>query len=1450
MKTYLISVLAALLTLPFLLWAQDAPLPKPIKALMITGGCCHEYATQKFILSRGISARANVEWTIVHQGGKSTDAKIPYYTNKDWHKGFDVVVHNECFANVEDKAFIENILKPHREGLPSIVVHCAMHSYRKNDPDKRWKAYLGVDSPGHGPHYAYKVDNIRPDHPAIRGFGSSWTTPKGELYHVREVYDTATPLAEATRKDGKTKDVCIWVNQYGKGKVFGTTIGHYKETMEQPEFLDMITRGLLWAVGKLDDPIAASPAEKFIAKQIGEVGKPATATPAAAPKTSATKTTLKENLAFRQPASGSPHQAGRDHMYAFDGNAETRWCGPNNNAGHTLQVDLGKPRQISGIRILWEQASRLYQYKIEGSADGKTWNVIADQTKRKKVEKLHELDVKAYDIRHVRLTPTKLEPGGWGSIWEMEVLGTKNVKRPDILQGEAGSGLTKSGGKIQVPDGYTGSLFGDASKLGYPTCLTWGSDNWLYVGLDPNGSLGKDPKHNGRIVRARDLDGDGEADEFQTCVEGIQVPPLNTFNPRGIFVHGKHMIVLHPPELSAFTDTDGDGVFEDREVLVKDISAPELVKARGADHCTNGFMPGIDGWLYIAVGDFGFVKAVGADGKEMQLYGGGIVRVRPNGAHLELYARGLRNVYDVAVSPTLECFTRDNTNDGGGWNVRLSHVIGGGAEYGYPYLFKNFPDDRIPRLEDYGGGSPCGSLWLDEPTAQGLFTCDWGRSKIYLHSLEANGADYTSDQKEFIGIPRPTDMDVDFEGRLYISSWEHGGFRYSNDGVGFVAAASPSNASAFNTEFATASEAELLALHVSPSHKQRLHAQIELVLRQAKGTVPELAKLAADTSRPLNTRTAALFTMLQLSPRKAHPYIATLAQEDDPIRPLALRALSDRRRTASKTDLQILNWGLQSKDPKARLQAAIGLGRIGNDTSAVELIKVLGDEDPLVRHAAVKSLTHLEAVQPCLRRLSSKAAALNPDTMLGLTQVLDGLHNEKVVQGLIEEVKVRPSRALYQALCRLYHKEDKWSGKWWGTRPDTRGPYYSPVTWEQTPVIAAALKEAMTKDETTRKLLLSELPRHRIKLEGFTDMLLATAAKDPAFAETALDVLMDESSIPASAIPFLTKLGMDETKTGQRRGHALQALAKVDDSRAASEAALQVMANVGSDHEKGFKGARNEYLRSGKRAKDIEVFIQQAPNSPDALAIVTSIAGATRGDKNAKMAANTYIANALDDDAQAVAILNAINTLKLGTFSDQIRVLATSDRPAVSKRAQQVAKNLKIDINPSDPNQLIGQMKYEDVVKIVNATKGDPKAGATFFQTTGCVACHTVSKDEPLKGPYLGDITTRYNRTQLTESILKPNAVVATAFASHWFQMKDKTAHMGFIIRESGEEIEIRNIAGLPAVLKTSEIAKRGKQEASMMPPGLCNAIKPADLASMLAYLEFLAAKKAGELGN
>jgi type 1 glutamine amidotransferase len=55
-----------------------------------------------------------------------------------------------------------------------------------------------------------------------------------------------------SEQDGRTYPIA-WTNQYGKARVFGTTFGHSDDTFRDPVFLSLVSRGLLWAAGRLKD---------------------------------------------------------------------------------------------------------------------------------------------------------------------------------------------------------------------------------------------------------------------------------------------------------------------------------------------------------------------------------------------------------------------------------------------------------------------------------------------------------------------------------------------------------------------------------------------------------------------------------------------------------------------------------------------------------------------------------------------------------------------------------------------------------------------------------------------------------------------------------------------------------------------------------------------------------------------------------------------------------------------------------------------------------------------------------------------------------------------------------------------------------------------------------------------------------------------------------------------
>jgi type 1 glutamine amidotransferase len=263
-------ILAALCAFVGASRAEDV---KPIKALLVLGGCCHDYDKQKDILKKGIEERAHVEVTIAHDPDKGTKHLNPVYEKTDWCKGFDVVIHDECAADVKDLAIIETILKPHKDGIPGVNLHCSMHCYRSEGwPQKTtpWFEFTGLATTGHGAQLPIEITYADKEHPIAKTL-ENWTTINEELYNniQGKLLDTGHILARGKQvsknKEGKENvadNIVTWTNTYnGKTRVFSTTLGHNNATVQDPKYLDLVTRGLLWSCDKLNDSYLKTPAK-------------------------------------------------------------------------------------------------------------------------------------------------------------------------------------------------------------------------------------------------------------------------------------------------------------------------------------------------------------------------------------------------------------------------------------------------------------------------------------------------------------------------------------------------------------------------------------------------------------------------------------------------------------------------------------------------------------------------------------------------------------------------------------------------------------------------------------------------------------------------------------------------------------------------------------------------------------------------------------------------------------------------------------------------------------------------------------------------------------------------------------------------------------------------------------------------------------------------------------
>jgi len=1050
-------------------------------------------------------------------------------------------------------------------------------------------------------------------------------------------------------------------------------------------------------------------------------------------------------------------------------------------------------------------------------------------------------------------------------------------KKNDQLPERSDAEILKT---VTLPEGYEATVFAKPPQGGYPTSVSAAVDGTVFVAIDENGSLGRDRnepgKAHGRVVRMRDTKGEGHADEFKTFCE--------VESPRGVIWDGPKgngpgvLYVMHPPNLTAYYDDNGDGVADRQEDILTGLGFD--LGFRGADHTTNGCRLAIDGFIYIAMGDYGCINARAKDGTTLTHRGGGIVRIRPDGTGLELVVEGTRNIYDVSVSPTLDIFTRDNTNDGGGWNDRLSFHPPG-AHMGYPMLFKNFNEDMIETMADFGGGSPCGSLWLDEPSLpKGLFTVEWGVGGIFYHDdLVPNGAGFkltnavstdpkpaylrpATPQKKWLALTRPTDMDVDASGALYITSWEGATFNYNGPFAGYVLRVTKKDKPAVAVpDLATAGDDVVLGALLSESGVLRQAAQREFVHRatdenKASGIGMMLGMAMGQKQLKLTPaqRVAALYTAVQMKHKVSPggPAAPLPLLRDPDLVEFVLRALADYADKPEEVPSDLFTPHLADPNPRIREAAVIALRRLHKADSAQAILPLVADQDSIIAHLAFRALRELKGSQVCLTALDSADEKVKP----GALKALYGIYEPTVVDGLIQRLPGAQGelrRGILNALCRLANQDAPYEDPkvWWSTRPDTTGPVYQPIAWSETDKISAALKTALdTSSADDSKWLVSRMYQCKVAFPGLVELMLAKAGSDTPAKLTAIEgMVRNDNSMPPEAIAALKSITANENEAPDLRTRALRVFIRCAENGTVFPGAVDALAPLAGHDLPDAKltAVFEDFTRGGHNAKwvgDYSRFLHGTDAAKRQLAatVLVNLATGRVGRENEREAAKTTVIKSFDRPQTAAALLTAIARTGAKPFAEQVKANLNNPDNAVAEAALFAYQKLGLK-DTGAPQQLIGAMKYDEIFAAVQKG-GDAKEGQQMYLKAGCIACHTINPDEPPKGPILSAVAKIYDRAALTESILKPSAKIAQGFESQWFKTKKGEQIEGFVVREGGDSVDVRNIAGQAMTLEKADITERGKRDVSIMPEGLLNSFTPVDLQNLLAWLESLRSAK------
>ena len=586
------------------------------------------------------------------------------------------------------------------------------------------------------------------------------------------------------------------------------------------------------------------------------------------------------------------------------------------------------------------------------------------------------------------------------------------------------------GGLPAVAKGWSIERVAEAPEILYPTAIVAAPDGTLYLGSDPMDMPGPPTAPIDRILAVRGGKTTTFADKLWS-VMGLE------------WIDGT-LYVVHAPFLSALRDNDGDGKADSRVDLITGLG-PELPGFNGInDHIASGVRLGMDGFLYISVGDKGIPRGIARDGTRIQLFGGGVIRIRPDGTGLEIVSTGECNPLSVALSATDEIFTYGNDDDSKKWPNSLTHHIVGG-HYGYPYQFLTSPRRALPIMGGQIGGSGAQGICYNEDGLPAeyrgnLFFCDWGLQTVLRFEIRKAGGTFTIVRrtplvtKGDVGDFRPFSLAVSADGAsLWLVDWAYNGwldpkaksgrlFRLSYSGSGAVQPAPrPSGQDP---------AARLKALD-HPALSVRLESQ-RILAGMGPTVVPRLTD-RLKSGGPEAGRLHALWALDAIgSPEARQAIDSVMSDSSAKVRLQAARSVGIRRDRAALTDLSRL---LKDRDAAVRREAAIAIGKLGDVRAAPTLYAALDEADRFAAWSVRRAIRRLEAWD----KGALVDAMLDDRRAVSALDLTDEAWAVPVVEALTEVLGRAISPAVrgrvIANLSGLYRRYPEWSGSWFGTNP-------------------------------------------------------------------------------------------------------------------------------------------------------------------------------------------------------------------------------------------------------------------------------------------------------------------------------------------------------------------------------------------------------------------------------
>ncbi len=997
---------------------------------------------------------------------------------------------------------------------------------------------------------------------------------------------------------------------------------------------------------------------------------------------------------------------------------------------------------------------------------------------------------------------------------------------------------------LQVPDGFMIEKVAGSDLVSYPMFASFDNQGRLFVTestgetISTEEMLENPPYH---ILLLEDFDGDGTFDESKVFADSLTYPTGATF-------YNGSLYVASAPDLLRFTDTNGDGISDKREVLLTGWTLNNNGAVMG------GPFFGPDGWLYITDARRGF-KIETKEGEVLEGKGARIWRCRPDGTELEwLSGGGFDNAIELDFMPsgetigTMTYFTEPKN----GFRDALMHWVEGGV---YPKPYPVIEEDRLkltgglmpvmttlPRVAHSGLSRYIGPGFGHEFQGN-FFSVQFNTGRMMRHIMTPVGATFRTEDEPFMISTvldiHPTDLEEDANGSLLVV--DTGGWFIAGCPLSVVAEAkqkggiyriSKIDAPVVDDPWGRRVDFNLLSPHKvatymgDPRPAVRNKA-IDHLVAKGKDAIEPLIKILLSSKRE-DTRTSAVFTLYRINTSTAINGVRKALDDESPIvRTAAARVLGMAEDNEAVDKLMEL---VQEDKAPVRRQAATALGQIGDDQAISALVNASANpEDRFVEHAIIYSLITLGNPEPLIVALENPSINIRKASLIALDQMNDSPLRKNYLKPFLASADAQ----LQEVGIWVASHHPEWTdivvdflAKRLGTAELSETERVAVLNLmlnfchdpKLQNFISFQLKDVNTL--ITRKLVLLDVI-NGCSIEELPDILVASLGNllegdNLKIRSQVLDLAKSRNIL---ALGNKLKTMIDNPKTQAiLRFKALSARIMAVPQLSVREFQM-LLDYIGSSNESTIRLSAVQLLAQADLNENQLLMLAREQVAQLDIFLLPDLVNSFEGSTSEEV--GITLMTALQSSP------NRIGNLSVQDFQNLLETFPIS----VHISAEPILKTL----HERHANRLTQLEKLEAELK-----NGDVVEGRNlFFGKAICSSCHAVEGKGGDFGPDLTNIGEIRSQHDILEAIVYPSTSFAREYETSKVLTKAKI-YTGIVKEQLTETIIVETAPETEVRISRTEITGIEPYNISLMPMGLNNIISTQEMANLMAYLSSL----------